>query len=76
MGVLIHPKLGLERRQQAPPSLAPPGVVPNYDDPVQISDHVVISSMALVVLVLLFVCTRLYIKIRVIKKWGWDDGQF
>ena len=63
----------LRPRQSAAPTALPPGVVPNYVDPSTISDRVVITSLTLIVFASFFVTTRLVIKWRMVKKWGWDD---
>ena len=60
-------------RQNNAPSLAPPGVVPNYDNPESISDQVTISSIVLIVLTTIFVGIRVLVKWRVVQKWGLDD---
>lgn len=67
---ILHP------RQNAPPSLAPPGVIPDYVDPPTIGNQVIVASMTLVVFALGFVLVRLLIKWRIVKKWGWDDREF
>lgn len=62
-------------RQNAPPSLAPPGVVVNYDNPDSIGDRIVVSNPLLGSLAFVFVALRVLIKWRVLKTWGWDDGK-
>lgn len=63
----------LQSRQDAPPSLAPPGVIPNYIDPPTIGNQIVVASMTPIGFAIIFVTLRLLIKWRVIKRLGWDD---
>ncbi len=71
-----HARAFLLSRQSAQPTiLAPPGVTPNYVNPDTISNQVTITSLTLMVISGIFVTTRLGVKWRVVKKWGWDDGE-
>ena len=72
---LRHHGFVLPRQSAGPTLLAPPGVTPNYDNPHTISNQVVVVSLTLMVFANIFVGTRLGIKWRIVKKWGWDDGQ-
>lgn len=63
----------LQERQKGPPSLAPPGVVPNYINPSSLAYQVIVTSMVLIVFSITFVVVRLLVKWRVVKKWGLDD---
>lgn len=69
IGHMIH------QRQSAPPSLVPPGVVPNFVNPDTIGNRVTVASITLIVFASIFVAIRLLIKWRVLKKWSWDDGK-
>ncbi|KAF2661054.1 hypothetical protein K491DRAFT_588154 [Lophiostoma macrostomum CBS 122681] len=54
-------------------TLLPPGVVPNYVDPPSIGGRIVWSGPLVASLALCFVLMRVYIKVRIIKKWSWGD---
>ena len=52
---------------------APPGVTPNYTNPDSIGNEIVVESMTLIAFATVFVALRMFMKLRVIKKHGWDD---
>ncbi|KAF2183920.1 hypothetical protein K469DRAFT_581796 [Zopfia rhizophila CBS 207.26] len=60
-------------RQDAPPTMAPPGVTPNYVNPESIGGKITWSGPFLCGLALAFVILRSLIKTLIIKKWSWDD---
>ncbi|KIM98747.1 hypothetical protein OIDMADRAFT_43556 [Oidiodendron maius Zn] len=60
-------------RQNALPSLAPPGIVPNTVSPDSIGGRVVVACPLLGSIAILFVFLRFIVKWRVIKIWGYED---
>lgn len=60
-------------RQNAPPSLAPPGVVPNYANPESTGERVVVACLLLGSIALVAVCVRFLVKLRILKNWGYED---
>ncbi|KAI8949431.1 hypothetical protein F4801DRAFT_401578 [Xylaria longipes] len=56
----------------APAAAPPPGVTPNYDDPVSKGPSFVILGI-FVSLSLLSVLIRGFVRFRLTKSWGWDD---
>ena len=61
-------------QRQSPLELAPPGVTPNYIDPVSRGPELVRVSIALVSLAALFVAMRFIVKIFMTKSLAWDDA--
>ena len=60
-------------QRQSPLELAPPGVTPNYIDPVSRGPELVRVSIALVSLAAVFVATRFIVKIFMTKSPALDD---
>ncbi|KAF2704110.1 putative G protein-coupled receptor alpha [Pleomassaria siparia CBS 279.74] len=60
-------------RQDAPPTLAPPGVTPNYTNPDSIGPRILVACPLLGALALIFLVFRVTIKTRVLGMWGMDD---
>lgn len=60
-------------QRQSPLELAPPGVTPNYIDPVSRGPELVRVSIALVSLAAVFVAMRFIVKIFITKSPAWDD---
>lgn len=61
-------------QRQSPLELAPPGVTPNYIDPVSRGPELVRVSIALVSLAAVFVAVRFIVKIFMTKSPAWDDA--
>jgi hypothetical protein len=56
------------------PARAPPqGVVSNFENPPSRAALQIWSTSVFMAIALLFFFNRLYIKARLMKKWGWDD---
>ncbi|KAK5630662.1 hypothetical protein RRF57_006377 [Xylaria bambusicola] len=55
-----------------PASAPPPGVAPNYDDPILMSPPYVVLGIFMS-LSLLAVLIRVFVRFRLTKTWGWDD---
>ena len=51
----------------------PPGVVPNFVDPVSQARDVIVINVIWITLMLCFVAMRLYTKGRLLGNLGWDD---
>jgi hypothetical protein len=60
-------------RQNAAPSLAPPGVVPNFVNPDSIGGRVVVACPLLGAIAVIFVALRFLVKLRILKNWGYED---
>ena len=54
----------------------PPGVVPNFVDPVTNAHQLVGVVSVLLALMILFALNRFYTKIWITKKFTWDDRRF
>jgi len=75
---------------QAPPSIPPgtdlwktpagkppPGVVPNFVDPVTNKNIPQVTLSILVIIATMFVALRVFVQFYLAKhKWGWDDGKW
>lgn len=57
----------------APP---PPGVTPNFEDPVSVAYRVYPTIALGSFLSISFLALRIYTKVRIIRKFGLDDGEF
>jgi hypothetical protein len=66
----------LVSRQNAPTIMAPPGITPNYINPVTQGDRILVYAPLLGALSLLFVGLRLVIKLRILKTWALDDSEW
>ncbi|KAL6238782.1 hypothetical protein BDW75DRAFT_236981 [Aspergillus navahoensis] len=51
----------------------PPGVESNFVDPPSRQTSVIVMASIFVPLMFLAVATRVYVRTRVIRNWGWDD---
>lgn len=56
-----------------PAGTPPPGVIPNLTDPPSKGDAIVILDGVFVSLMLVSVLIRVYVRLRLVKTWGWDD---
>jgi hypothetical protein len=63
----------LHRRQIAPLLGAPPGTVPNFVDPISRGQDIVIASIVLSSVALAFVSVRIFVKLFITRRFGWDD---
>lgn len=63
------------RKNFSPSSLAPPGTIINHVNPISIGQKIVISNPLLATLAFIFVCLRLFVRWRVVKVLGWEDGE-
>lgn len=55
--------------------LPPDGVMPNFVDPYTRGPVIIIVGSILVVLMILFVVVRIYVKMCINRKMHWDDCQ-
>lgn len=55
------------------PFSPPPGVVPNYEDPVSRAGQLLATNIACLTIAGIFVSLRLYSQIYLVKKVAWDD---
>lgn len=53
----------------------PPGVFPNFVNPVSRAKEIVLANVLCIVLCLVLVSARLYSKYVITKTQGWDDGK-
>lgn len=51
----------------------PPGVVPNFVDPVSQARSVIVINVIWITLMLCFVVMRIYTKGHLLRNLGWDD---
>lgn len=51
----------------------PPGVVPEFVDPVSQAPTVIVINVVWITLMLCFVVMRIYTKGRILRNLGWDD---
>ena len=59
------------------PSIAPPqGVIPNFNSPTNRADLFIAVSCIVVPLSFIFVVLKLYMRIFVMRKPGWDDCKY
>ncbi|KAI9883561.1 MAG: hypothetical protein M1823_004659 [Watsoniomyces obsoletus] len=66
--------LRLMARQNAPPTIQlPPGLVPNYDNPVTRGHHITNVSLAFGILAFIVVTLRVITKVFLVRGFGWDD---
>ena len=58
------------------PALQPsPGVKPNFVNPPSLKNAINILGGIFLALAILAVLARMYVRIRITKQWGWDDGR-
>lgn len=63
----------LDVRDTADLPLAPPGVSPNYINPPNDGDNPVVASLLTPVLAALAVAVRIFTKLKIVRKTGFDD---
>jgi hypothetical protein len=56
-----------------PSGRPPPGVTPNFVDPPSYASEIRILEGVFVSLMLAAVLVRVYVRLRLVKAWGWDD---
>lgn len=56
--------------------VAPPGVIPNYIDPPNNGHTAAVASLLTLVLAYIAVAVRLFTKVRIVRKAGFDDCRF
>ncbi|ERF77190.1 hypothetical protein EPUS_06470 [Endocarpon pusillum Z07020] len=59
--------------QNAPASPPPPGVLSNFVDPPSHKPEIIALEGVFLSLMLMAVAVRIFVRLRVIKMWGWDD---
>lgn len=59
--------------QNAPASPPPPGVLSNFIDPPSHRPEIIALEGVFLSLMLMAVAVRIFVRLRVIKTWGWDD---
>jgi hypothetical protein len=58
-----------------PAGVPPPGVQPNFVDPPSLQPAVVTLAAIFMTLILLALAIRIYVRICIIKLWGWEDSE-
>ena len=56
-----------------PGMFPPPGVIPNFDDPYSRGETYTAVATALMVAMFIFVTCKVYTKLFIARKLGWDD---
>lgn len=51
----------------------PPGILANFDHPVSRAVDAHVGMGISMGIALVFMALRLYVKLTVVRKWGWDD---
>jgi hypothetical protein len=54
----------------------PPGTVPNFINPPSKGDALVALDGIFVSFMLVAVLIRIYVRVRLVKVWGWDDCEY
>lgn len=54
----------------------PPGHVSNFINPPSLAPWYRGIIFSFVPLMLVFLVLRLYTRLRIVRKWGWDDGNY
>ncbi|KAF4621901.1 hypothetical protein G7Y89_g14444 [Cudoniella acicularis] len=57
----------------SPAGIPPPGVIPNFTNPPSKGEALVVLDGVFVSLMLVAVLIRIYVRVRLVKTWGWDD---
>ena len=76
--MLSHPnllKLAMDTSDYAnlPAGIPPPGTLANFDHPVSRAVDAHVGMGISMGIALVFMALRLYVKLRVMHMWGWDD---
>ena len=68
-----QPSQELEARLNGPAGPPPPGVKPNFDDPANLNNLVILTLAMCLVFASSTVLMRTYTKLVILRSWGYED---